>query len=128
MGPKREVWNSVCSSGVDMVEVLIDNTWAMHQLFHLCRIWCIRIYLCSCESAVGTKLVEYERIKKPHVTSGRHLLHSTKLSFFLGSHNGRCVTYLHHQAGVSGTLQKKRKIDSNPQHGLELHFGTLEGV
>ena len=123
MGPKREVWNSVCSSRVDMVEVLIDNTRAMHQLFHLCR-----IYLCSCESAVGTKLVEYERIKKPHVTSGRHLLHSTKLSFFLGSHNGRCVTYLHHQAGVSGTLQKKRKMDSNPQHGLYPHFGTLEGV
>ena len=89
----------------------------------------MRIYLSSGESAVGTELVEYERIKEPHVsTSGRHLLHSTKLSFFLGSHNGRCVTYLHHQAGVSGTLQKKRKIDSNPQHGLYPHFGTLEGV
>ena len=69
----------------------------------------MRIYLSSGESAVGTELVEYERIKEPHVsTSGRHLLHSTKLSFFLGSHNGRCVTYLHHQAGC-GTLQKRRK-------------------
>ena len=67
----------------------------------------MRIYLSSGESAVGTELVEYERIKEPHVsTSGRHLLHSTKLSFFLGSHNGRCVTYLHHQAGC-GTLQKR---------------------